>query len=387
MDAFDAALGRRRPSRTAAGFTAMGLCGLGVLVVVLATGGPVPLALAATLAVAPVPLLVVVVLALDRLEPEPMRNLVTAFLWGATVAAIVAGIVNTIGISAVSVLLGALGGTAAYVTLGAPVVEETLKALVLVGFLRYRGHELDGPTDGIVYACMAGLGFALSENLLYYTAALLEGGTGVLAFTFVLRGVLAPLLHPLFTSMTGMALGWAALRRGGAARVLVPIAGLCAAIGLHALWNGSVSIGGPLALALVYLLVMLPAIVMVVLVAWADRGRVARLIRRLLPQVTPEGLVTEHDLQMLSSLKRRRAACTDARRTHGRQAADAMRTYQRAATELALAYDRLERGVADELWVRRRREALLPLMAKPAVRAAPRTTGRASWAAQPPNGQ
>ncbi len=333
-----------------------------MLVVALAGGGPVPLALAAILAVVPVPLLVVVVLALDRLEPEPTRNLVLAFVWGATGVVIVAGVINTLGVSALSTILGTAGGTSAYVTFGAPVVEETLKALVLIGFLLQRRQELDGPTDGIIYACMVGLGFAFSENIIYYVAAFLQGGAGGLAFTFVLRGVFAPLLHPLFTSMTGMVLGYVALRRSRAARILLPMAGLCGAMFLHAAWNGSARIGGLLPLTLVYLFVMLPALVAIVIVARFDRARVAGLIRRLLPHVTPEGLVTDGDLHMLSNLKRRRAARRLVRRSRGRNAAAALRMYQRAATELALAHDRLERGVADECWTRGRREILLPLM-------------------------
>lgn len=359
--AFDAALARerRRPSRAGWGAAALALCGLFFLISL--RDGPVPLLLALALSVAPVPLLLVLVLALDRLEPEPTRNLSLAFVWGATGAVIVAGIVNTIGLSVSSVLLGPNGGTSVYITLGAPVVEETLKAAVLISFLVRRCQELDGPTDGIIYACMVGLGFALSENVTYYMAALLREGPGGLALTFVLRGVVSPLLHPLFTSMTGIALGWAALLHSRAARVLLPAAGLCGAILLHALWNGSASIGLG-ALVLVYALVMAPALAAVVLVTQTDRRRILRLVQRLLPQVTPEGLVTWRDLEMLSSLDRRQSARRSVRRARGPTAARALGVYQHAATELALAYDRLERGVADERWVQHRREVLLPIM-------------------------
>ncbi len=362
MDAFDAALRRRRPSRTIVGFAAMGLCGLLLLAATAAIGGPVPFLLSVTLAVLPVPLLLVVVLGMDQLEPEPTRNLVLAFVWGATGAAILAGTVNTIGISITSVFLGPGGGTSAYVTLGAPVVEETLKAAVLVGFLLFRNQELDGPTDGIVYAGMVGLGFAFSENLAYYAAAYLMEGASGLAFTFALRGILSPFLHPLFTSMTGMALGYVALRRRGAARALLPLLGLAGAILLHALWNGTATIGGLLPLALIYLLVMLPVLATVVMVTRSDRRRVARLIRQLLPRVAPPDLVTAQDLEMLASLDGRRSSVHEARRDRGPAAAEALRTYQRAATELALAHHRLDRGVVDRSWVTSRERALLPLM-------------------------
>ena len=98
--------------------------------------------------------------------------------------------------------LGASTGEYVAATFGAPVVEETLKGLVLVGLLWRRRAELDGPTDGVIYAAMVGLGFAMIENVGYYINALVtpqRGGIELLGYTFVLRGVClaaaAPDLH------------------------------------------------------------------------------------------------------------------------------------------------------------------------------------------------
>ena len=90
--------------------------------------------------------------------------------------------------------------------------------------------------DGFVYAGMVGIGFAFTENILYLGTALLEtGGEGLVA-TFVLRGVVSPFAHPLFTAATGLGLVFAT-RRTGAARYLVALAGLAVAILLHGTWN------------------------------------------------------------------------------------------------------------------------------------------------------
>ena len=64
---------------------------------------------------------------------------------------------------------GARRSTGEYVsaTFGAPVVEETLKGSP-DHLLWRRRQELDGPTDGIIYAAMVGLGFAMIENVGYY---------------------------------------------------------------------------------------------------------------------------------------------------------------------------------------------------------------------------
>ena len=65
---------------------------------------------------------------------------------------------------------------------------------MLYAIYRWRRHEFDGVLDGIVYAGMVGLGFAFTENVLYYGRTALEGGD-VLAATFFVRGVMAPFAH------------------------------------------------------------------------------------------------------------------------------------------------------------------------------------------------
>src|SRR5205809_319359 len=81
-------------------------------------------------------------------------------------------------------------------------------------WLLFRRREFDGVVDGIVLAGLSGLGFAFTENVLYFGRAFLAGqeqslttGFFAVGFTFVLRGVLSPFAHPLFTAMTGIGLG------------------------------------------------------------------------------------------------------------------------------------------------------------------------------------
>ena len=141
--------------------------------------GAAPFAIALPLALLPVPLLVVVVLWMDRLEPEPHANLAFAFGWGAGIAALTALIVNTANVEYVTMpLLGASTGEYVAATFGAPVIEESLKGAVLIGLLWRRRGELDGPADGVIYAAMVGLGFAMIENVGYYINALVSPQRG-----------------------------------------------------------------------------------------------------------------------------------------------------------------------------------------------------------------
>jgi RsiW-degrading membrane proteinase PrsW (M82 family) len=325
--------------------------------------GAAPFATALPLALVPVPLMVALVLYIDRLEPEPRGSLVFAFGWGAGIAALLALVINTADLEYVT--MPALGaGTGEYVaaTFGAPVIEETLKGLVLVGLLWWRRAEFDGPTDGIIYACMVGLGFAMIENVGYYVNALVSparGGIALLGYTFVLRGVVSPLLHPIFTSMTGLGVAYAASRRAGGG--IAVALGWLAAVVLHGTWNG-LSLYGTSGLVAAYLIMSVVLIGLVFVVA-ADRRRLIRLIRGYLPRYTSTGLVLGDDIAMLASLRARSQAHTWARTIGGKHAAAAMSDYQLAATELALARAKADRGVLTFESFAVREHALLALMA------------------------
>jgi RsiW-degrading membrane proteinase PrsW (M82 family) len=362
----------RTPGRPRVGIIVGIIAAIGCAMVVLATdvlqsisssGHSVqPFFIALPFALLPVPLLIGCVLLIDRLEPEPRLNLVFAFVWGAGVAALFAAVINTAGLLYITQPdLGRTTGDFVSTTFGAPVVEETLKGLILIAFLWRRRQELDGPTDGIIYAAMVGLGFAMMENIGYYIDALVRpqvGGVRLLGATFVLRGVLSPFAHPIFTSMTGIGVAYAATHRHG--RWAVPV-GLLTAMCLHGLWNGLTAHGlGGLALAYAILSIVLGVLIGVII---ADRRRIVRLIWRYLPVYEATGLVTEADLRMLSTLRERRAARRWARSIGGRGAAGAMEEYQLAATELALLHLRAQRGIISPERFEERRRDLLRLMA------------------------
>jgi RsiW-degrading membrane proteinase PrsW (M82 family) len=365
------------------GLVVTGICALVSFSFDVLDGEPVQFLIALTMALAPVPLLLAAVLALDRLEPEPRSNLVFAFAWGAGIAVLVAGVVNSLNLHYFmdTVKLSEDSARDVAATFGAPVVEETMKGLVLLGLLRFRRAELDGPTDGIIYASMVGLGFAMSENVSYYLHALSNSGFKGLAVTVVLRGILSPLAHPLFSSMIGIAVAHAA-QRGGSERVFYVLAGWSGAMMLHGLWNGLASYGGfpGLMVAYVTLLMVLIALIGVV---FRDRRRIVALIQRYLPPYEPTKLVSDADIYMLTEFSRRRQARQWAKAHGGKRGLRAMRDYQLAATELGLLHERAARHMVDEQTFHEEQRALLecmstaradfplPLHARSAARGAP----------------
>ncbi|MCC5576019.1 PrsW family intramembrane metalloprotease [Microtetraspora sp. AC03309] len=344
------------------GLVLAGICTLVTLSFDIFNGGAVQFFIALVLAVAPVPLLLAGVLALDRMEPEPRANLAFAFAWGAGVAVLFAGLLNSLNLIYVEHQIGnAANARNIVATFVAPLVEETMKGLVLLGLLRFRRQELDGPTDGIIYASMVGLGFAMSENVSYYLAALSEHGAEGLAATVVLRGVLSPFAHPLFTSLIGISVAYAAQRQGKSG-IGVIVAGWIGAMVLHGLWNGLASFGGFAGLAVAYLALMILLFIELGVI-FRDRKRIVGLINRFLPPYEANGLINQADIFMLSSLKGRRQARQWAKAHGGKAGARAMSDYQLAATELGLLHERAYRGGIDEKSFRERQWALADLMA------------------------
>src|SRR2546428_4532526 len=232
------------------------LLGLVVLLLIGAETGPVELIIGLICATLPVPIYVMLLLWIDRYEAEPLWMLATAFFWGALVAVLVAFIFNTsLSIIAAVATHNAQVGEAFGAVISAPIVEESSKALILLILFLWKKDEFDGIVDGIVYAGMVGLGFAMTENVLYYGRAV-QGGLEGFTFIFILRGMAAPFSHPLFTSMTGIGLGWSRQSNNGFVKVVAPVVGFMLAILMHATWNGSAGFcgGGGFFLAFLFIL-------------------------------------------------------------------------------------------------------------------------------------
>jgi protease PrsW len=282
---------------------------------VLVSAVPVGLVLIFSLVFAPIPTLLplptfLVVLAVfvwfDRLEPEPWQERIHAVLWGGTVAILVAGTVNGI--------VGIAAGETAMVVVSAPVGEELMKGLGVLYAVRRR--KIDGVIDGVVYAGWVAAGFALVENVEYFVLAAEQGALGP---TLIVRGVLSPFAHPLFTIWIGVFVGRAVVR--GRNPVLGALPGYAIAVVLHALWNGSTLLGqqgtvGPV-LIIVIAFVLLFGATTGLLIRERLRGRHA--IAAMVPQIAPRYGLTGPELAVFSDWRRtlatRRALPRAQRRT------------------------------------------------------------------------
>ena len=183
---------------------------------------------------------------LDRYEKEPILLLGGVFLWGAVVAAGSAFLINTVLGVGISIFTGSAFATdLATGSLIAPLVEETLKGLAVLGvFLVFR-REFDSVLDGIIYAGVAALGFAATENVYYiYTYGFQESGwSGLFLLTFV-RIVLVGWQHPFYTAFIGIGLATARMNRNWLVKIIAPLLGWAVAMFTHAFHNTLASILG-----------------------------------------------------------------------------------------------------------------------------------------------
>ncbi len=327
------------------GLIVLGVCALaaiGLASTEIGAGGVIVGAICAMLPVGPVLLAFAWI---DRWEPEPPSLLLTAFLWGAGLAALVALVINSSAVIAAELLLGQGQGDVVGAVISAPLVEEFVKGAFIVGLLLLRRREFDGIVDGIVYAGFVGAGFAFTENIIYFGRAFSEAGAtpaaGIVA-TFVLRGLLSPFAHPLFTSMTGIGVGIAANVRSRAVGAAAILLGYVLAVILHALWNSATQLGP--GFFGVYILIMLPLFVGILgLVLW-QRRRERDVLASQMPGFATAGWIAESEVPLLGSMAGRRRWRTAVRRTAGKPAADAVVHYQHAVSELAFLRARADRG-------------------------------------------
>lgn len=249
----------------------------------------------------------------DRYDREPVWLIGLTFLWGAigsVVGAVVGSLAVDFVLSATVGLAGSLIGVETDTLLGAagpvviaPLVEEPAKAVILL-YVMWNRH-FDNMTDGFVYGAAAGLGFGMTENLMYFVSV--SDNLGSWGTTVVIRTFYSAVMHATATAIVGASLGFARFR----GCLVLPIAGgvgLALAMSVHALWNGLITIGelgGTNTLFMVDL-ALFPVEVLAVLIVfeiclWDE----AWTIRRELTEEAESGLLPADHPRIIGSWLRR----------------------------------------------------------------------------------
>ncbi len=277
-------------------------CGTLLSIWVGSEGGISGLLIGLLLAFLPVPFYVLLALWIDRYEPEPAWMLAAAFIWGAVIATAFSAIINTANGLLVAALAGLEVGDLFSAIISAPIFEEGFKGVALFIFFLWRKDEFDNIIDGVLYAAMLGLGFAMVENVIYYGREFASGGLEGSLTLFAIRGLALPFIHPLCTAMTGIGLGYARQSTKGCLRYASPFLGYFAAVTLHGIWNLSASLGG---WVIAYFVILIPSLIGVFILLAVVRNREGKIMRQYLLTDLQNGRLTDLEYQAMYSLRTR----------------------------------------------------------------------------------
>ena len=304
-------------------------------------------------AILPALLYAALILAFDRYEPEPWRNLLGAFGWGALIATLFSILFGALADDILKAIWGADLGGQLTLMVGRPLVEESFKGLALLLLLLLFRGEFDGILDGLIYGALIGLGFAMTENVLYLGQAFLNDGLGGLGQLFLAREVFGGLGHALYTGTIGAAVGWARLRYGrGWLRLVVPVAGWALAVTQHSLWNSSLTALAPLrvgfpqvlAIAVQTVLFITPGLAILATIAIRSLRAESRLLREHLADEVARGTLTGEEYDTLTHERRHQAALFAAFRAGGLRRWSLQQRFFQAAAELAFCKEHACQG-------------------------------------------
>lgn len=348
-------------------FGCLALC-VGLLLIA-SVPNPIALTLATIAAIIPATAYSLMVLLLDRFESEPWYTLLGAFLWGAVVAVVFSVTFGLLTGGVVFVTWGEEAASLFGLVIGAPVFEESTKGAALLVLLLAFRHELDSILDGIIYGALVGLGFAMTENILYFGSFFLDAGLGELIFGFFIRAGIGGFAHALFTACTGAGIGWARSRYGqGGWRFVAPFAGLALAMLLHGAWNGSAAIasyldigagGSLLLLGFLFFGLIVPPFFAVLFIAFQSWRKQLHILRSQLVDEVQQGTISPQEYGMLTNPGLRRRAHWSALFSRGVRAWIRQHRLSRLTSQLAFQKHHAAQGEPEPSGFRKRSDAEL----------------------------
>jgi RsiW-degrading membrane proteinase PrsW (M82 family) len=288
---------------------------------------------------------------MDFLEREPRPLVAAAFAWGAAVAPIV----SIPGNRALHDLLAKLVSPQFAATWGpaiaGPTIEELLKGLGVIVLVLIAQAQINSVLDGMVYGALVGLGFQVVEDIIYAVNAVAVAGqgdeVGPVISTVLLRGFLAGLWsHTIFSALAGGGIAYFLVHREQS--VTSRLAGAAVGFGgawlLHFLWNSPLladGIGGGAGGILLGLLIKgIPALVLVLSLAWLARDREARFYLAELGAVADPQIATTGEVRTLAHPRLRMRARHRGKKVAGGKGERAVRALQRAQCRYAVELSR-----------------------------------------------
>ncbi|MDR1807193.1 MAG: PrsW family intramembrane metalloprotease [Propionibacteriaceae bacterium] len=296
----------------------------------------------------------------DRYRPQRLFYWLLAVTWGASSACGIALFLNEWTSAHLAVMWWEPGYDSARLAVFiAPFVEEAAKAVILFVIALTDRGRISSRLSGIALAGLTAVGFAFTENIIYYGQVIVYGSYTASAGDvrqwlreFALqRGLYFCFGHPLFTSMTGIGLAIACRHRSKVVRVVAPLAGYLTAAFLHMTFNTVVTaeLVPSDYLNVIYIAVLLPLVALLVGVILVTLRRQRRLIADRLTDYVVMGWLPATYPGLFSRWWTRTKALLISP-WHGNVVSTIR--LQSAVTELAYLRDAVARGTVDQggLW-------------------------------------
>lgn len=174
---------------------------------------------------------------LDKYEREPFGKVLKHFFWGAFGAVLFGILLSTFMNSVFDIFIGNAATLAFMSTvIVAPFAEEIVKGVFLLR--SFKKDYFDNLTDGLVYGGAIGLGFGMTENLLYFTTY--DDTLTQWISIVITRSIFSAVMHAIATATVGAFLAKAKFSLSRF-KFVYPIVGISFAMLFHAIWNFSLS--------------------------------------------------------------------------------------------------------------------------------------------------
>lgn len=190
---------------------------------------------------------------LDKYEREPFGKVVKHFLWGAFGAVVLAIIFSSLLNATFGLIIPKANVVSFFSTvIVAPFVEEIVKGIYLLR--TYSKNYFDNLTDGLVYGGAIGLGFGMTENLLYFTSY--DDTFAQWISIVITRSIFSAVMHGIATATVGAFLAKAKFTIT-ASKYLYLFLGLCIAMSFHATWNLSLTFDFTYLLGILFMILLI----------------------------------------------------------------------------------------------------------------------------------
>jgi RsiW-degrading membrane proteinase PrsW (M82 family) len=231
--------------------------------------------------------------------------------------------------------------------IAAPLTEETGKLLGVVAVILAARSWLRTAMDGLLLGALVGLGFLLTENVIYAfnitTMSFGESQPIATLVTYLLRtGLFWPVSHAIFTAFTGAALGFL-FGRPAARRYGWGLLCLALAYGVHFFWNSPVLPG---ILSRMAFATCIPFLLWLV-IHLARRAEHAWVATVLNGEVEAGTLPREWAEGLGGTLRARRRRRREAVRAYGPAAKPVQRAHEALLVDLADAVDAGDQAAND----------------------------------------